>query len=328
MKNIKYYGFTLLGDFEGRIEAPIDSTEISVNGDICYPSETIKLAYGSDAWSQDEQQISLLSGDLIIKTATFSDWTYLKKEEWLKAYMNYCGLSNMINNTTHFNTILQVAENQNLFEKLSGSSIAYATKDNTSGEVSIGMNVYLNRFIRDYALTLPNNSAFRNAVLSLHKTDNMYVSNVAIITYLNQTEMVYCFDGINYNYDLSQLPELPSLTTGGGTIFGEVKLAGNGIKAYYTIKKNIDKDDPTVGLCSGEGAPFCIGDELTIIDKTVWTTYDVNDGWTWKGDFTNLPYTWYIADITNPCVDYKNEKISNMAFPLRVIQFCKFGDFG
>ena len=144
------------------------------------------------------------------------------------------------------------------------------------------------------------------------------------MTYNNYSNLVYGFDA--YFYIGLSVDDTMNIENGGGNLVGEVKLAGNGVQANYILKKNINENDPTVGLCSGEDPPLCMGDQIIIVDTTVWTE---NNGtsWTWIGDYSQLNYTWHIADVTNPCVDYQNIPISAMLFPLRYIEFCRFEDF-
>ena len=335
-KTIYNYNFSTSGDaFIGTYSGPIPGTETAVSGELCEPGQIIKLSAGSNPWSQDAQIITdFLSNTLSIEPLYSTDWNVISKDEWLQDYMRYTGLSDLIAITSYYNYILAYAESINLFEELSAPSIAWVTKDSTSGEVSIGLNAYENTFIKDYAMSLPYGNIIRNAILDDHTTENVYITNTAKVTYNGFANVVYGFDAYYFdNYDLSALTMTPSLTNGGGNYFGEVKLAGNGIQAHYIVKKNVNPNDPTVGLCSGElgtisggVANFCIGDSIIIIDTTVWTDNGTS-GWTWLGDFSSKDYEWHIADVSNPCSDYKYVPISAQLFPIRFISDCLFSDF-
>ena len=332
-KNIYNYNFTPTGDFQGTQTGPVTGTETAVSGELCEPGQIVKLSAGDDAWSQDPQIITdFLGSNLSIASLESTSWTVSLKDEWLQSYMRYVGLESIISDTAYYNAILNHVESINLFEQLSGPSIGWVTQDSTSGEVSIGLNSYENNFIKDFALSMSVGNSLRNAILNNHTTNTVYISNCAEVTYQTFTDIVYSFDAYIYElYDLSSLTQTPSLENGGGNIFGEVKLAGNGVQAHYIVKKNVNRDDPTLGLCSGDLGPFCIGDEIILIDTTVWTKNNGTSGigsWTWIGDYSQLNYDWYIADITNPCTDYRFVPISAQLFPLRVTMFCKFDDFG
>lgn len=327
---LRYFDFVSTGTYSGKytnVEST-SGTNFTVNGSICQPSDIVKIYEGTN-WNITES-LYFLNNSLIIKNLTQSDWTTNQKNDWLESFLKFVGLKSIIS-TPDFNTVLQAAEDINLFFQLSHPSIAYVNKDLSSGEISIGLNVYNLRFIIDLGNTLPNNSSLRNIIYLNHKKDTSYASNCAKVNYQGETQVVWCFGGISYNYDISNLPFTPSFTNGGGNIFGQVKMAGNGIQAKYILKKNIDPNDPTIGLCSGDGAPFCMGDEINLIDSTIWTSNFGTNGtghWTWLADPTQLKYQWDIADITNPCVDYKYYSASEMKFPIRVIQFCEFDNFG
>lgn len=54
---------------------------------------------------------------------------------------------------------------------------------------------------------------------------------------------------------------------------------------------------------------------------------EITTDWTWLGDYSQLKYEWHIADITDPCTDYKNYGVESMKFPIRVIQSCDLDNF-
>lgn len=332
-KTIYNYNFVSTGDFQGTQTGPVAGTEGAVGGDLCEPGQIVKLSAGSDAWSQDPQIITdFLGNNLSIASLQSTAWSTSFKDEWLQAYMTHVGLESIISDSAYYNTILAKAESLNLFQQLSGPSIGWVTQNSTSGEVSIGLNAYENQFIKDFALTMTVGNSLRNAILNNHINNTIYISNCADITYQTFSDIVYAFDAYVFEqYDLSSLTMTPSLENGGGNIFGEVKLAGNGVLAHYIVKKNVNHDDPTLGLCSGDLGPFCIGDEIILIDTTIWTENFGTAGtgpWSWLGDYSQLNYDWYIADISDVCNTFKYIPISNILVPFRAIMFCKFEDFG
>lgn len=327
-KNILYYGFNEVGKYSGtQLDASI-GTETATEGSICQPSDVVKLSAGTNAWEQDIQIIDdFLSGEIEISSMTAIDWSIIQKENWFNSYLKYTGLETLIN-STYYSELFNIIESNNIFEHLSGASIAYVTQSPSSGEISIGCTVYEYDFLLQHGLSLPVGNDLRNIILSNHIIKTPYISNVFKVNYNGFIDVVWCFDGIIYdNYNISNLSNEPSLTNGGGNIFGEVKLAGDGLRAHYIVKKNIDSNDPTMGLCSGDDKPFCMGDQIVIIDTTTWTENNGTSGWTWVGDFTQLEYIWHIADVTNPCTDYRAVPIFDMFFPLRVIEHCQFLDF-
>ncbi|SRR6266403_959181 len=291
-------------------------------GSICGPGDIAKIGLN---WYTSES-VDFLSGDLTIESLLSSDWSSQLKQDWLKAYLKYIGLGTLSN--TNFNLVLQKAEDINLFNQLSNPSVAYVNKDLITNEISIALNVYDLRFVIELGNTFANNDPFKILIYLNHTKDKALVSNLCKVKYKGYEQIVWCFDGIEYkDYELSNTP---SLFDGGGNIFGQVKLAGDGIITKYIVKRNIDPNDPTVGICSGDGGPFCMGDEIHLIDTSVWTTNEFGTNgstWTWIGDYSQLKYHWYIADITNPCYDYRNYGVEMMKFPIRVIQFCELNDF-
>lgn len=318
----KYFNFISTGTYSGYYQDGTSGTNFDVIGSICSPGDIVKF---NDLNWNNSYTLTFLN-NLHISNVTESEWTPQLKESWITAYIKYIGLGTLSN--TDFNLILQKAEDINLFYQLSNPSIAYVNQDLVTNEISISLNVYDLRFVIDLGNTLPNNSTFRNSIYLNHTPDLALVSNVCKVEYLGQVEYVWCFDGMVYDGYIPS--EVPSLINGGGNIFGTVKMAGNGIATKYIVKKNIDLMDPTMGICSGEGGPFCMGDEIHLIDTSVWTTNNFGTGgtsWTWVGDYSQFKYQWDIADITNPCVDYRNYSPSDMRFPIRAIQFCTFGDF-
>lgn len=333
-----YFPFVSTGSFAGTYSA-YSSTSFSIpTGNIGDPADILKFNAGTNAWSQTPATYTFLNNSVDISSLSGTDWTTTLKNKWFDGYLNYIGVNNFLT-PIEKNTLFNYVESKEIFQLLSSPSIAYVTKnDGTNGliidpyltnEISIGMNVYDYRFVMEYAQTLPNNNTLKNKIYSYHKQGKVLISNVCKVTYNGFTDYVWCFDGIEFpEYNISNIGLIPSLAMGGGNFFGEVKLAGNDIQAHYIVKKNVSNSDPTFGLVSGEGKPFCFGDEIVIIDTTCWTTNNSTSGWTWIGDYSQLQYLWNISDISNPCTDYANVEISSMLFPLRIIQFCQFSNFG
>ncbi len=332
-----YFPFTIIGDYTGDY-SQYSSTSFNIpTGNVGQPADILKFNAGTDAWSQSPSTYTFLNGTLDITSLSGTDWTPTLKNNWFDGYLNFVGLGNKLT-PSEKTTIYNYLELQDIFQLLSSPSVAYVTKnDGTNGliidpyltnEVSIGLNVFHSPYILNYANTLPNNTTIKNKIFTNHRQGDILVSNVCKVTYNGFIDYVWCFDGLEFNdYNISSIGLIPSLTNGGGNFFGEIKLAGNNIQAHYIVKKNVNHNDPTFGLVTGEGKPFCFGDEIIIIDTTCWTTNSTS-GWSWIGDYSQLQYQWDIADVTNSCTDYANVEISSMLFPLRIIQFCQFLNFG
>jgi hypothetical protein len=324
---MKYFKFTATGQWSGTYSVrTTDSLTNPVTGGVASPSDVVLIEGETVVFDG-------ISDTLTLRGMGSGDWTALAKENWLKAYLNHTGLSTL-NGSVYFQDLLGLAEEKGLFGELSKPSIAYVTQDEQSGEVSIGMNVYALNFVYDYATGLPNDHALKTVVYTHHKKKNngkpadVYVSAAVRVDYQNHSDVVYCFDGIRYDYDLSALGFTPTLGTGCGNVFGEVKLAGNGVRAQYAVKRNVDENDPTLGLISGEETQsFCTGEAIHIIDTTIWTKNNAGV-WTWKGDFDISGYTWHVSDITNPCHDFRHNTIDDFRFPIRAIDNCVLGSFG
>jgi hypothetical protein len=318
-----YYSFIQNSNWSGIHNSGIYGTNFTVNGNICYPSDVVKI--------QDDDIYNF--NTLQITKPKINDWTNDNKTMWLTTYLKFINLwnDNTINNINYqgigsnpiwFNLILTYADTINIWTYLSGLSLAYIN-ESSSGEISIGVNVYDTRFVMDYASTLPNNNALKTYILLSHKQNECYVSNVGYCDYKGFKKLVWCFDGTKYNY-----VSTGDLITGCGNVFNEIKLAGNGIKTHYIIKRNVNYLDPTQGLCSGDSGAFCTGDEIMVIDDSELSTYNPTDGWTFiYNPLTQFNYTWYVADVSNPCVDYANYPVMEMKFPIRVIAECEVGNF-
>jgi hypothetical protein len=340
-----YFPFTSTGNFEGEYSA-VQSTNgvIETIGNTCDPNDILKLNAGSNAWSQIVESITYTNINLTIESLSSSDWTTNMKEEWFNAYLLHIGLNSKIT-PSQYTELFNHAESLNIFEHLSAPSIAYVNRnDGTNAynddffytnEVFLGLNTYKNNFIREYADSL-SPSPLRDVIYTNHKSGDIYISNTAKVTYNGYTDIVYAFEGIEYSlYNIDNIDLEPSLTNGGGNMFAEVKLAGDALQAHYKVRKDVDPKDPTFGYCSGvgkeQGYGFCMGDEIVIVDTTVWSSSSTSgtsgNSWTWLGDFTVLPYEWHVADVSYPCTYYRNVTIFDQLFPLRIIQFCIFDDF-
>jgi hypothetical protein len=327
-----YFKFLSTGKYTGVYTSEISDTILNpVTGDITNPSDIIKFEHSPEWLNVTTLTFDTISSPLNISNLTETEWSTDFKHEWLKSYLQYVGL-NILIDSEHFSTILQMADDNSIFYSISYPSIAYVTQDSTSGEISIGMNVYDMNFVYTSALKLHNDNILKGLILNNYNKNEdgrpykAYTSAVAKVSYMGISKNVWCFDGIEYNYTIDQDC---TIETGGGNVIGEVKMAGNGVKTSYIIKKNIDEEDPTVGLASGEISEngFCMGDVICLIDTTVWTTISESD-WTWIGDYTQLEYKWHIADLTNPTEDFKTEGIDNFLFPVRVLEDFVVGDFG
>lgn len=315
----------------------LDNSTLSVpNGNIHRPGNILKFNNGSDPWSQTPMYVEYLNSELTITTVQQINWDNNNKSRWIGEFLSYLGLINYLD-MIESQQLISVLENDDIFRKLSGPSLAYINRndgidpnsynyDLINNEVNIGLNTYEYNIIYNYGLSLPDTSLLKEKILMYCKEDAR-ISNACLVTYKGKTEILYCFGGYHYkNYDISAIPE-PTLLSGGGNWFGEVKIAGNGVKAHYIVKAGVDDNDPTGGLLSGHTLPFCMGETIVIIDTTTWSTFNGVDDWTYENGSTYHPYIWNIADVTNPCVDYSGVPISELLFPLRVIQFCEFGDF-
>lgn len=336
-----YFEFTSSGDFKGEYSLVQSiNTVIETIGDTSNPCDILKLNVGDDVWSQIPESITYSNINLTIETLTISDWTIEMKEEWFNAYLLHIGIISKIT-PSQYAELFNHAESLNIFERLSAPSIAYVNRnDGTNAynddffytnEVFIGVNTYKNNFILEYVNNLPS-SELKDIIYTNYKQGDVYISNALKVTYDGFTDIVYAFEGIEYPlFNIDNIGLEPSLTNGGGNIFAEIKLAGNKLQSRYKVRKNVNPDDPTFGYCSGvgkeQGYGFCMGDEIVIVDTSVWSSSSTS-GWTWIGDYSVLPYEWHIADVTKPCEYYRNVSIFDQLFPLRIISFCVFDDFG
>lgn len=331
-----YFPFTTISNYTGTYSSVQTNSYNNPTGNICQPSDILKFNSGLDVWSQIPLILPFLNNELYIQTLEITDWTQSLKDEWFDDFLKYTLLYDVISPSQR--TILfNLLEQNDIFQQLSSPSVAYVTRnDGVNGliidtfltnEISIGLNVYDFDLIIDYANLLPNNDVLKNIIFTYYKKGKVLISNLCKVNYLGKEEIVWCFDGFIYkDYNISYIGIIPSLTNGGGNMFGEVKLAGNYIQAHYIVRKNVDDNDPTFGLCSGVGKPFCFGDRIVIIDTTCFTTNE-NNNWTWISNTNMFENIWHIADITIPELYYNNTQISEFYMPLRVIQFLIFDIF-
>lgn len=337
-----YYPFNATGNYRGDYQ-PYSTTPItSIDGDITQPSDIVKLNESNitNVWDQIPESLTFLGTELIIESCVESDITPTIKSNYIESYLRYIGIYNYLNNS--YITELSLLFDDQFFNDLSSPSIAYCTRSDgvygtnydfpyyTSNEVSIGLNTYIFNVIKDYVTVLPNGNDLKDIIYQYHIQDAR-ISNLCKVSYKGFTNIVWCFGGIEYKlYDTSNIGITPSLKVGGGNWFSEVKLGADRIQARYIVKKNVDEEDPTYGLASGDPKPFCIGDKLILVDTTSLSDYNSTTGWTWfNGDYdSQIFYTWNLADVSgNVCDTYKNIPIDDLLLPIRIIMFCRFNEF-
>lgn len=354
MANYNYFAFTI-NDSEdtlagGELAGPAyNSNAIAPEptGMICQPDEIIKLSPGNNYSSDDDYIDFNINGDTVkVSGLTEIDWNELNdanesfKLEWFKAWMTHLGLKTFIDDTDLIIDIMSEFESVNGFQQLSGPSISYLTQNTESSEFALGVNSYNTVFWKNWIATSTNSNV--PAIRKIIKSTPHFISHIAKIAYSNDTHNTWSFDNRHYYLYTGDGAENGDISAGGGNYFTEIKFAGlyytsdnyinSQIKAKYVVKRNIDYRDPTLGLCSGEGGPFCIGDQLYIIDISILNDRIYNGtnagfSWTWMGTATDVDRKWHIANVSKPCVDYKNVPINDMLFPLRAISECKFEDF-
>lgn len=348
-----YYAFTQGSDYySGVYSSPINSL-ISPTGTVCQPGDILKMSPGT-VFGTGETLSFALDYTLTIDSPTSSDWTSSLKDQWFQAYMTKVGLSRFITDPI-YPTLFAAWQSGNGFEKLSGLSLAYVYQDSITFEVKLGVNLYVDTFFEDWIFANSPDPQLGVVAADMNgtiKPGPHYISNVGKVTYGTWSDFVWSF-GIPYTFTQYVLSGNEGLTSGGGNLFKEIKLAASlfddnnnsKVDAHYIVVKNTPSDDPTRGLCTylrskneigfntnltAYLGPFCIGDVLTVINDSVYTTRTnttSNFTWTWYGDNFDIPVTWYLADISNPCVDYQTVPIYDMLFPLRVISECKYENF-
>lgn len=359
MANYNYFAFTE-DDPVDKLSGGILADYVNNNGviapapigELCQPNEIIKLSPNNDLnnlnYSQIDDYIDFtISGENVrVAGLTELDWNEIDdidtfKEVWFKAWMNHVGL-NSYTTEDIFNTLIADFENDDGFQKLSGPSVAYMHQNTETLEVTLGLNAYESNFWLDWIATHSTNPYSTEIRKSLTNLPH-FISHIAKITYSNDTHNTWSFDTRKYSTYSGPGVENGNILVGGGNYFTEIKFAGanyiidNNLtteftKAKYVIKKNIDPRDPTFGLCSGEGEPFCVGDQLFVIDISIindriYSGTNAGFSWTWIGTPTDVDRKWHIANVSRPCTDYANIPINNMLFPLRVISECIFSDF-
>jgi hypothetical protein len=314
----------------------LDNSTISTpNGNIFEPGTVVKFNNG-DPWLQSPMVMEYLNSELSISTVSEYMWTNNEKSRWILEYFTYLGIINYLD-MFESQTLIALIQNDNLFNHISAPSLAYINRndnidinsqpvDLVNGEVNIGLNVYPYNIVYNFGLSLPDTSLLKEKIM-MYCREEAYISNACLVTYKAQTEILWCFGGYNYKGYITPNSFVPSLLEGGGNWFSEIKLAGSGVKAHYIVRAGVDPNDPTYGLLSGHDKPFCMGEIINIIDTTTWTILYENDTWTYDNGSVTRPYIWDIADVSNPCVDYSGVPITELIFPLRIIQFCEFGDF-
>jgi hypothetical protein len=307
------------------------------------PDDILKLSPGI-SYGTNESITFILDYPLTIESLTVGDWDLVLKEKWFKAWMTKVGLSNFISQPVFYD-LFNAWEELLGFEKLSGLSIATMFQDITTFEVSIMVNIYESTFFRDWIFA--NQSPIASLLNGSLIPGKHYISHVGKVTYGNHTDYVWSFSSKPFIFN--QYTIANDFVNGGGNIFALIKLAGANykenisvVKPHYLIVKNVPKNDPTKGFSTSNRkidnefpeiaylGPFCIGDVLTILNNssiTSRTNLTNTFQWTWFGDLSNIPTIWYIADVTNPCEDYRTVPVYDMLFPIRVISECKIEDF-
>lgn len=348
-----YYSFTQALDFyTGTYSAPVNSLTTPI-GTVCQPGDVLKMSPGT-VFGTGELLNFALDYTLTIESPSSVDWTSALRDTWFQAYMTKVGLSRFITDPI-YPTLLAAWTSSMGFEKISGLSIAYVNQDSTSKEVRIGVNCYVDTFFEDWIFTHAPDPHLGPVAADMNgtiKPGPHYISHVGKVTYGGWTDFVWSF-GTPYIFSNYTLSGNESLTNGGGNSFKEIKLAASLfdannnsiVNAHYVVVKNVPANDPTKGLCTylrsknepgfnssttAYLGPFCMGDVLNVINDSVYTTRTNTTSsftWTWYGDNFNVPVTWYLADISNPCTDYKTVPIYDMLFPLRVVSECKYENF-
>lgn len=347
-----YYGVdTRPSYYERTYLAPVNvlttpTAYAPVTDPIGTPDDILKMSPGTAYGTNETLTFTVgLDYPLTVESLTVSDWDIVLKEKWFKAWMTKVGLGNFINQPIFYD-LFNEWEAQFGFEKLSGLSIASVFQDLETSEISLMINVYESTFFKDWIFAnnnLPIASLLNGSLIpSKH-----YISHVGKITYGGHVDYVWSFATkpfIFKDYTLSN-----DFVNGGGNMFAVIRLAGASFKdnvavvnPHYLVVKNVPKEDATRGFStanrclSGELdydtylGPYCIGDVLTVLnDSAITTRTNLTNvfQWTWYGELYNIPTLWYMADITNPCEDYRAVPIFDMLFPLRVISECKIENF-
>jgi len=338
----------------GELSAPVELNNIitTIDGTLCQPGEIKKLTPGVEYSTFEDYMKIDIDQTVTISGLTEQDWEEISletgntfKKDFIINWMNFLNLSEFTDMSV-MDSIMNFFEDINFFKLMSGPSVAYLTQDPITLEVSLGLNSYNVTYWLDWinANSNTNYALYATQIRKKIKPLPHFITHIAKIQYSNTTEKTWSFDTRYYTEYSGDGVNNASLEVGGGNYFTEIKFAGlhytinNNIEIYqtkakYIVKKNIDQRDPTFGLCSGEGEPFCIGDQVFIIDTSIlnnriYTGSDSNSfTWTWIGTSSNIDRKWYIANVSNPCTDYTNVAISDMLFPLRAISECKFENF-
>lgn len=332
MKQLYYYPFQPSGTFTGTQATPSVLTSelgIALTGSKASPGNVLKLAAGDNAWAQQTQTLSELADTLNLSNLLQADWTPALKVEWVMALCRYVGCYTVATDADYVTEIVTHFDTLNLFQLLSGAGVAYVSQDANTQEISIGVSMATFPYLLDYA-TITTDEMLNYLIRHEHQEEAAYVSHLMKIGYLNMTKVVYCFGGDSHPYTLAtetqQRSPIEQLMYGGGSVFGEVKMAGSGRKENYLIRKNVDMSDPTGGLYSGVDANLSVGDDIYLLDNSTYTNRSDTD-WTWFGDYNQVNYTWFIAEITYPQQDFPNLPANYMNFPIEVIEQMTLDDF-
>ena len=354
MANFNYFAFNPYNATDplagGTLALPIlQNTATVPDGEICQPADFTKIS-PNPVYSQVDEFLTFQDSDgetISVAGITEADWNSIDidynsvpiygastsgaifKETWLASWMTFLNLAAFINDPI-FTQIFNDFNSSDNYKKLSGQSIAYLTQTDDTLELSLGLNAYQNTFFTDW-LTTNSGTTVSEMRVAIKDTPH-FTSNVGRITYSDGTHNVWSFDARQYsNYEGPGVVN-GNISIGGGNYITEIKFAGVEYEAMYVVRKEVDPRDPTFGLCSGVGEPFCIGDQIYVIDTSTLTSRNylgTGSGfdWTWMGSPSEIDREWYIANITNPCTDFANTPISGQLFPLRVISECIFADF-
>lgn len=353
MATYNYYGFAQGASYYAGSYSAAVNTATMPTGSICQPGDVLKFSPGN-SYGTNEIMTFALDYNLTIESMTVGDWDTVTKDKWFQSYMTKVGLSRFITDPIYAK-LLSDWEAGFGFERLSGLSLAYVYQDTISLEVRLGVNLYIDTFFEDWVFTnapSPTYGTIASDIFGTLKPGPHYISNVGKITYGTWTDFVWSF-GVPNIFDEYVTLGTENLANGGGNLFAEIKLAGGYfnasnesiVNAHYIVVKNVPQDDPTKGICTylrskneigfntnttAYLGPFCVGDVLTVINDSVYTTRTNLTSvftWTWFGNLYDVPTLWYLADISNPCQDYQTVPVYDMLFPLRVISECKYENF-
>jgi hypothetical protein len=339
MANFYRYDFTATDNYTGELAAGyLEANTSTPFGGICQPGDSRKIAPGTNFGGNGDWLIWNLDHELRIVAPGQFEWDSISesgesyRHKWFKQFLVSVGLEEVINDIVLYTELFDDFNNTGNFEIISGPCVAYVEQDSNTFEVKIGVNSYDNRFFIDWLDANQTNPKY-NFVSDRLNPSPHYTTHVMLVEYSADSHLLYSFDGTVYSGYTGPGATISNLENGGGNIYTEFRLAGIEYEADYDIKENVDVNDPTGGLCSGNIVEIlCIGEKYWVIDKSTLSkrnfTGTNNDfTWTWVNSHDAIDRKWFIADVSQPCTDYANIPISEMLFPLRVISECTFEDF-